>query len=115
MKNKVIYGDYEGCAVILQNNSFYIETKKGYIALTKENISSWDICDEKRSISTASMMGRGLLGGLILGPIGIGIGAYSALKGQKEKLVQIIFKNRSKVIIAFSNDDFLKFKFYMEV
>lgn len=114
MKNKVIYGEYEGCEVIMYNNAFYVKTRDGYIALTQENIASWKVCDEKRSTSTVSMVGRGFLGGLILGPIGIGIGAYSALKGHKEKVIQIIFKNKKKAIITLSNDDFLKFKFYME-
>lgn len=59
------------------------------------------------------MVGRGLLGGLVLGPIGAGIGAYSALKGQNEKVIQIVLNDGKKFLITLSNDDFMKFKFYM--
>ena len=113
MKNQVIYGDYEGCPIIMRNNMYCIETDEFYIALSPENISSWEISTEKRSTSAVSMIGRGFLGGLVLGPIGAGIGAYSALKGQKEKVVQITLINGKKFLITLSNDDFMKFQFYM--
>ncbi len=113
MRNKVIYGDYEGCPVVMHNNIFCIETDSSFIAITPKTVSSWELSTEKRSTSAVSMIGRGFLGGLVLGPIGAGIGAYSALKGQAEKVIQIVFKDGKKTIITLSNDDFVKFNFYM--
>ena len=114
MKNKVIYGEYEGCPVVMRDNVFCIETDTSYIALDQKNISSWELSTEKRSTSAVSMVGRGFLGGLVLGPIGAGIGAFSALKGQTEKVLQIVFIDGKKTIITLTNDDFIKFKFYMD-
>ena len=59
------------------------------------------------------MVGRGFLGGIVLGPIGASIGAFSALKGQKEKVIQIVFKDGKKALITLNNDDYIKFQFYM--
>lgn len=110
--NSVIYGDYSGCPIVMKNNVFVIIGKNN-IALNSENISSWEISSEKRSISAFSMIGRGFLGGLVLGPIGAGIGAFSALKGQSEKLIQITFKDGKKALITLDNDSYAKFKCYM--
>ena len=114
MKNEIIYGNYKGCNIIMKDNVFCIKiSETHYIPLTKENILSWELIDEKRSTSAVSMIGRGFLGGLVLGPIGAGVGIYSTIKGQKEKLVQIVLVDKNKIILKLSNDDFIKFQFYM--
>lgn len=48
MGNQVIYGDYEGCPVVMHKNMYCIETSEFYVALSPDNISSWEVSTEKK-------------------------------------------------------------------
>jgi len=98
-RNKVIKGDYAGCSVGSSFGIPYISTSfTKSINLTKENIASYEIFDETKSKSAASIAGRGLIGGFLLGPAGMLAGALSA-KAKGSYLVALQFKDGAKCLL----------------
>lgn len=98
-KNKVIKGDYNGCSVMCALGMPYISTSiTKSIELTKGNISSYDVYDETKSKSVASVAGRGLLGGFLLGPAGLLAGALTA-KSKGSYVVAVQFKDGAKSLL----------------
>ena len=80
-KNKVIAGDYLGHPVMQTLGIAFISlgiTKA--IDITKDNVESYEIIDEKQIKSTASAVGRGLIGGALLGTVGMLGGALTSKK-----------------------------------
>ena len=80
-KNKVIAGDYLGRPVMQTLGIAFISlgiTKA--IDITKDNVESYEIIDEKQIKSTARAVGRGLIGGALLGPVGMLGGALTSKK-----------------------------------
>ena len=97
-KNKVIAGDYEGNPIANGINHLLIMTglfKK--VKLTKETVESYEVMDEESRTSATSAVGRGILGSLLLGPIG----AAAALSAKKKGtyVVAIQFKDGKKSLL----------------
>lgn len=70
-KNKVIAGDYQGKMVLSSFGLPMIQT--GFIRsvnLDKTTLEDYEVMDESHQKSAVSAVGRGLVGGLILGPVG---------------------------------------------
>lgn len=68
------------------------------IDLTKENVSSYEVVDETTRKSTGSAIGRGLVGSLLLGPVGLVAGAATA-KSKGTHTVAIEFKSGERSLL----------------
>lgn len=97
-KNKVIAGDYEG--KLIANGISHLLLMTGFfkkIKLTKETVESYEVMDEESRSSATSAVGRGLIGSLLLGPIG----AAAALSAKKKGtyIVAVQFKDGKKSLL----------------
>jgi hypothetical protein len=78
-KNKVVAGDYEGKAVGRGGNLAFISV--GIIKsidLNKKNVKSYELITDEHRKSAASGVARGIVGGVLLGPVGMLAGGVSA-------------------------------------
>ncbi len=70
-QNKVLAGAYEGSLVMgFVTPGIYV-TPKQPIELTKDNIVSYEVITEEHRKSAVSGISRGLVGGVLLGPVGL--------------------------------------------
>ncbi|MEK4346492.1 hypothetical protein [Paenibacillus sp. FSL P4-0184] len=70
-KNKVIAGDYEG--KVIMSTLGIINLQTGFlktITIDKNTVEDYELMDETHSKSAVSAVGRGLVGGFLLGPVG---------------------------------------------
>ena len=99
-KNKVIAGDYINYSVSpLVHLSYWFKI----IAVNKETIQEYEVLDENRTKSAVSAVGRGLLGGVVLGPVGLLAGLSAKSKGIH--VISIKFKDGKNSLIEI--DDFI--------
>ncbi|MDQ0496366.1 MULTISPECIES: hypothetical protein [Paenibacillus] len=71
-KNRVIAGDYNG--KMISQNFGMVMLSTGLFSsfnLDKETIEKYEVMDETHTKSAASAVGRGLVGGFLLGPVGL--------------------------------------------
>ncbi len=98
-KNKVIAGDYTGKTVLSVLGTVSISTGLSKsVILDKINVESYEVLDENKRKSATSIAGRGLLGGLLLGPVGLAAGALSA-KSKGTYIVAVQFKDGCKSLL----------------
>lgn len=108
VKNSIIAGDYL--------NKRFITGRKGEAVLatsalrptpiTSENVEGYELVTDEHKKSAASGVGRGLVGGALLGPVGAIAGAMSAkTKGLYHVAIQ--FKDGKKSL-ALVDDKFYK-------
>ena len=78
-KNKVIAGDHDGRPVmnIGQTLSILLGFNKG-IPLTSETVEAYEVITDEHKRSAASGVVRGLVGNVLLGPVGMLAGAMTA-------------------------------------
>jgi hypothetical protein len=98
-KNKVIAGDYNGKVIVQTFGQVNIST--GFttrVPIDKTTVESYEVMDESHRKSVASAVGRGLVGGFLLGPVGILAGGLSA-KTKGVHIVAIQFKDGKKSLI----------------
>ena len=97
-KNKVIAGDYVNRQIssIFGLVNLMISMKES-IALNKSTIEQYEIVTEESTKSASSAVGRGLIGGLLLGPVGLLAGLSAKSKGIHTLAIQ--FKNGKKSLI----------------
>lgn len=121
-KNIVLGGDYTGCYIFEKGdlkvkdsykrlglcigtdpsrgrflaNTF--EKESDFVELNKETVESMELATEDNVKSLSSSLARGLVGGLLLGPLGLVAGG---LTGKSKKTYQIIirFKDGKKSLI----------------
>ncbi|WP_256761390.1 hypothetical protein [Cohnella sp. WQ 127256] len=97
-KNKVIAGDYNGKQISQTFGTLMLSTGLfSSIQLDKSTIDSYEVMDESHSKSATSAVGRGLVGGLLLGPVGLLAGLSAKSKGVH--IVAIQFKDGKKSLI----------------
>lgn len=97
-KNKVIDGDYKGKNVVATALGITIVTGLFKKVMIDENtIDSYEIFDSEKKTSATSAIGRGAVGSLFLGPIGLLAAASAKKKGVY--IVAIQFKNFKKSLI----------------
>ncbi|MFH5181172.1 hypothetical protein ACHHV8_36735 [Paenibacillus sp. TAB 01] len=97
-KNKVIAGDYEGKMVTQALGIVTITTgflKK--IIVDKTTVDSYEVMNEEHRKSAVSAVGRGLVGGFLLGPVGLLAGLSAKTKGTH--VVAIQFKDGKKSLL----------------
>lgn len=97
-KNKVIAGDYEGKVVAQSLGLSMIQT--GFfktLVLDKSTVENYEVMDESHQKSAVSAVGRGLVGGFLLGPVGMLAGLSAKSKGTHVVAVQ--FKDGKKSLL----------------
>ena len=97
-KNRVIAGDYEGKGIMMSLGTVQLVT--GFaktILLDKTTISDYEVVDQTSRKSASSAVGRGLVGGFILGPVGLLAGLSAKSKGTHVLAVQ--FKDGKKSLL----------------
>ncbi len=98
-KNKVISGDYQGHSVMQGfDQPFILLGIKNRIDIDKNTVADYEVLDETKSKSAISAAGRGLLGGLLLGPAGMLAGALTT-KSKGTHIVAIEFKDGRKSLL----------------
>lgn len=102
--NVVIAGDYNGKTVEKSGNAINIIVESGFlttktsIQLNKNTVQSYDVIDENRRKSATSAVGRGAVGGFLLGPVGLLAGLSAKSKGTHT--IQINFLDGKKSLIC---------------
>ena len=95
-KNKVIAGDYIGMAVGAVALTPYIIT--GFVKsfnLDNQTVESYEVITDEHRKSAASGVARGIVGGVLLGPVGMLAGGLSAnqiainFKDGKRSLIEV--------------------------
>lgn len=98
-KNKVISGDYQGCAVMQVLGLPFISLSiKDSVHLTKETVETYEVLDTSKSKSAISAAGRGLLGGFLLGPAGMLAGVVTT-KTKETHIIAVQFKDGAKSLL----------------
>jgi len=76
-RNKVIAGDYNGKMVYDSSGMVHIGLFSG-ATLNAQTVESYEIITDEHRKSAASGVGRGIVGGALLGTVGLLAGALSA-------------------------------------
>ena len=98
MANKVIAGDYTGRSVSSAWGSTYIVLGAGKMKnLDKGTVDEYEVITEDHRKSAVSGITRGLVGGVLLGPVGL-LGGLSA-KNKGTYQVAIKWKNGGKSLV----------------
>jgi len=94
--NKVIAGDYQNYIVSVGFGGVYLSYFFKKIKLDKSTVSSYELITDEHKKSAVSSIGRGLVGGALLGPVGMLGGALSAKnKGIYQVAIQFSDGKRS--------------------
>lgn len=97
-RNVVIAGDYKGKMIIQSFGKLYINSMfKTYAELDKKTLKDYEVINEKTQKSVISAVGRGFVGSLILGPVGLLAGLSANSKGTH--LIAVEFKNGDKSLL----------------
>ena len=97
--NMVIAGDYKNKGVGAGFKGAFIATSILHPTyLTKDNVESWELITDEHRKSAASGVARGLVGGVLLGPVGMLAGGLSA-KNKSTYDIAIQFKDGKKSLI----------------
>jgi hypothetical protein len=80
-KNQVIAGDYSGKKVKVTLGLLKISGLLKDIYIDKKTVEEYEIVDEKSQKSVVSAVGRGLVGGFLLGAPGLLAGLTAKSKG----------------------------------
>lgn len=97
--NKVIAGDYEKKAVTVSGSKVVIST--GFmksVTLDRNTVEAYELITDEHRKSAASGAARGIVGGVLLGPVGLLAGGLSA-KSKGIYQVAIQFKDGKKSLI----------------
>jgi hypothetical protein len=99
-KNRVIAGDYKGR--VISSALGIVSLQTGFIKsinLNKTTIEEYEVMDESHTKSAVSAVGRGLVGGFLLGPVGILAGLSAKSKGVHIVAIKFIDGKKSLVEI----------------
>lgn len=93
-KNKVIAGDYEGMTVTAMLGNIHI----GPHMFGSYNIENCELVTDEIQKSAASGVARGIIGGALLGPVGMVVGATTA-KSKGIYTVAVQFNDGKKSLL----------------
>ena len=97
-KNKVISGDYLNKPVVAVSGKALIGVGMfKQLELNKTNVVDYEVVDQESRKSAASAVGRGLAGGLLLGPVGALAGLSAKSKGTH--IIAVQFKDGKKSLL----------------
>lgn len=112
-RNKVIAGDYEGNNILLSRPSMFGKEEVCIFTgltknfpLNKENVESYEVITEEHRKSAVSGVSRGLVGGVLLGPVGLLAGLSAKSKGTHTIVIQ--FKDGKKSLIEINEKMYKK-------
>ena len=99
-KNAVIAGDYtgKGLNATLGIVTIYGASLKQSIKINKDTVESYELITDEHRKSAASGVARGLVGGVLLGPVGMLAGGLSA-KNKGIYQIAIQFKDGKKSLV----------------
>src|SRR5574344_355914 len=98
-KNKVISGAYAGKNISCVCGSILISTSFGSgISIDKTTVENIEVVDSESKKDTGSCIARGIVGGLLLGPVGV-LGGAVIGKTNDIHILSIQFKNNEKSLI----------------
>ena len=102
-RNKVISGKYEGKMVLepswpYKHPYIFVGFTKNAFELNSKTVESYELVTDEHSKSAASGIGRGLIGGALLGPVGLLAGVLSA-ESRSTYIVAIQYKNGEKSLL----------------
>lgn len=103
-QNKVIAGDYEGKNIMIGKLTFfgkeevilYTSLTKGF-PLNKENVANYELITEEHRKSAVSGVSRGLVGGVLLGPVGLLAGLSAKNKATHTLAIEFLDGKRSLI------------------
>lgn len=98
MANIVMAGDYKGAGIACGFEGVIICKGFKRIKLNKSTVLSYELITNEHRKSAASGIGRGLIGGALLGPVGMIGGAVSA-KNKSTYQISIQFKDGKRSLI----------------
>ncbi len=98
MISRVAAGEYSGWAVNLGFGGVTLNRGFKKIKLNKDTVESYEVITDEHRKSAASGVGRGIIGGALLGPVGMIGGALSA-KSKGVYQVAIQFKDGNKSLL----------------
>lgn len=97
-KNKVIAGEYQGNPIKASFGVVVLSTGIfSTLVLDKNTIEEYEVMDESHKKSAVSAVGRGLVGGFLLGPVGMLAGLSAKSKGVH--VVALQFKDGKRSLI----------------
>lgn len=99
-KNKVIEGKFKNEPIMIGVNDT-VEIVYGFLKIYKlneENINKIELLNTEQSKDIGSSVARGLVGGLLLGPVGLVAGAMVG-KQSNINMFNIYYKNGEKSLI----------------
>ena len=96
-KNKVIAGDYEKWDVISSFGQVSLMNWFKEVSISKDTVETYEIIDVTKRMNATSAISRGLLGSLLLGPVG----ALAAVSAKKKGtyVIAIQFKDGKKSLL----------------
>lgn len=103
-RNKVIAGDFEGKNILVSRPSMFGKeevniftgfTKK--FPLNNGNVDKYEVITEEHRKSAVSGVSRGIVGGVLLGPVGLLAGLSAKSKGTHT--IALEFKDNKKSLI----------------
>ncbi|MEK4425863.1 hypothetical protein [Solibacillus sp. FSL K6-1523] len=97
-QNKVIAGDYQGKNIMVGRNEILLYTSftKSF-PLNKTSVSSYELITEEHRKSAVSGVSRGLVGGVLLGPVGLLAGLSAKNKGTHTIAIEFLDGKRSLI------------------
>lgn len=96
--NMIIAGDYKDRMLVASKNGLVIGvsfTKR--VQLNKDTVEKYELIEEEHRTKAMSAIGRGMVGSLVLGPVGILAGLSAKKKGTH--IVAVQFKDGKESLI----------------
>lgn len=99
VSNRVIAGDYTGRKVRCSRNRIaFTKTFSAPIEVNDVTVAKYEVIDQENTKNLVSAFGRGLIGNMLFGSVGMVAGAMSA-KNSTAVIVSIEFKNGDKSLV----------------
>jgi hypothetical protein len=102
-RNQVIAGEYEGKNILLKTS--FLGKEKVHLftgftksfELNKETVKDYEVITEEHRKSAVSGVARGLVGGVLLGPVGLLAGLSAKSKGTHTLAIEFHDEKRSLI------------------
>jgi len=101
-KNKVIAGDYKNKMITKTFGIVSITSMLTSVKIDNNTVETYEVVNETHTKSGVSAVGRGLVGGFLIGPAGLLAGLSAKNKGVHTLAIQ--FKNGKKSLIEVDDE-----------
>lgn len=96
-KNAVIAGDYMGCKVDVQADYIALNGTGMHCAISKDTVEGYELITDEVRKSAASGIARGIVGGVLLGPVGLLAAVTAKSKGIYQLALQ--FRDGKRALV----------------